>query len=155
MFRADYEIQYYQNYIEACLKKEQTYMREYLYSAYYAIAIHYCVKYQRFAPVYFPTLLEFCEKKEVREEIEELQRKYYNTADLLSTGNGTDYKRKMANSIPVLRNEIIDNFLLETLMNTEEWKNKSYGQEQKDSVDQIISIIINSLQRPVVKNVNE
>ncbi len=155
MCQVDYEVSYYKNYIENCLIKEETFMREYLYSCYYAIAIQYCVEYQRFAPVYFPTLLGFCKNKEVRAAIEQLQKGYYHTADILYNKSEEEYTRKMANSITVNRNEVIDSYLLETLSKVELWKKKKQLQQADDSVEQIISIIIDSLQRPLVRGVND
>lgn len=155
MCQVDYEICYYKNYIEKCLNKEEIFMREYLYSCYYAIAIQYCAEYQRFAPIYFPTLLVFCKDKKVREAIEQLQNEYYHTADELLGRDGEEYTRKMANNITVNRNRAIDNFLFETLSKADTWKEKNHLQKKDDGVEQIISIIIDSLQRPLVRGVND
>lgn len=154
MFQKNYELIYYKNYIEKCLSKEPPFLREYLYSSYYAIAMLFCMKYNRFAPVYFPTLLEFCENERVKIEIKKLNNMYYSETMKFFEKKENFFERKLANGILTFRNEIIDEFLSSTLLTAEIVFSSEAEKNDADYVENIINIIIDSLSRPKVKDVN-
>lgn len=153
MFVPEYEIQYYRNYILKAQKKEPMMIREYLYSAYYALAIEYCLKHNRFAPVYFKSLLAMCMNERLEKTILELERGYYElVAKAINSGKG--YERKMADLFSTYRNDIIDNFLNEVLAKTEKYQCNDFRGIEVNYVGEIIEIILDSLKRPEVKDIN-
>lgn len=154
MFIKEYEIQYYRNYIQNTLKKSPVMLREYLYSSYYALAIQYCIKHEKFAPVYFRTLLAMCNNEKIEDAILKLEKRYYSSV-AEKVQEGKLYERKMANSISVEKSSIIDNFLEEILKSTEVYYCDKIKENGKDYVERIISIILDSLNRPIVKDINE
>ncbi len=154
MFVSEYEIAYYRQYICNALNKSSMRVREYLYSVYYALAIEYCMKYNRFAPVYFKSLFVLCKDEKLRHAILKLEESYYNSvAEQMEAGK--KYERKMANLFCINRNEIIDHFLEKVLEKTEGKNPNSYREKGEDCIDGIIEIIFNSLERPIVKGVND
>ncbi len=154
MFIPEYEIQYYRNYIANAKKKDPLMIREYLYAAYYALAIEYCLKYNRFAPVYFKPLLAMCMNQRLEKAIRELERGYYESVTK-ALNKGMGYERKMTDSFSAYRNSIIDDFLNEALVKTEKFQGKDFRVIEIDYVGEIIEIILDSLKRPEVKNVND
>lgn len=154
MFIPEYEIQYYRNYIANAKKKDPLMIREYLYAAYYALAIEYCLKYSRFAPVYFKPLLAMCMNQRLEKAIRELERGYYESVTK-ALNKGMGYERKMTDSFSAYRNSIIDDFLNEALVKTEKFQGKDFRVIEIDYVGEIIEIILDSLKRPEVKNVND
>lgn len=155
MFQKSYEIQYYRNYITKCLQRKPCRLREYFYSCYYLIAIQYCLEYNRFPPIYFPTLLEYCKDDELKVEIERLKKEYYETSEEMYRQNPAAYKRKMANYITVERNETVDKKLINILDSTKEYECLQKNPKTKDYVEDIIEIIFDSFRPPIVKDVNE
>ena len=61
----------------------------------------------------------------------------------------------MANAISVERNRVIDCFLQDVLKRTEKYCDSGVQSSKKDYVDAIIDIIIGSLKRPIVRDVND
>ncbi len=154
MFVKSYEVSYYRKYIENCMKKKEPLLREYLYSAYYAIAIQYCIERDKFAPIYFPTILKLCDNQSMEIEIKKLENRYYEETNQLIKENRQGYKRKMSNLICVSKNEIIDSYIEEVLDMSKKYQNTKVVQSDKDYVEDIIDIVIKSLMRPTVKDVN-
>lgn len=154
MYIAKYEIQYYRNYIEKALKRNSVLLREYLYSAYYALAIEYCIQNNRFAPVYFKSLLALCDKEEITMAILDMEKKYYD-AIAEKIRQGLTYERKMADYFCVDNNDLIDCFLQDIMVKAERYCNNNVESGKKDYVDAIIDIIIGSLKRPLVRDVND
>ncbi len=155
MFRIDYEIGYYRNYIEKCLSRPNILMREYLYSAYYALAIQYMERHDTFAPYYFDTILAFCENKELAEHILRKKDEYYILTNEMVRNPKNTYKRKMANFLQCERDGIIDRLLYSVLDSTKEYKNMEFKEKGRDYVNQIIEVALNAFDRPTVKSVNE
>ena len=114
----------------------------------------FCIKYNRFAPVYFPTLLEFCENEEVKGEIKKLNNMYYTETMNFLEKKENFFERKVANRILTSRNEIIDEFLFNTLSTAEIASSSEARKNDADYIENIINIIIDSLSRPKVKDVN-
>lgn len=154
MFVGQYEIAYYRNYICNALNKSPLRLREYLYSAYYALAIEYCIKFNRFAPVYFKSLLVLCEDDKLENRILDLEKKYYKmTAEKLESGE--TYERKMSNSLNVEHDSVIDDFLEMVLEKTKKDYEGNVNIGKEKYVDGIIGIILDSLKRPIVRGVND
>lgn len=99
LFDGESEISYYRSYITKAFTRDKLYMREYLYSAYYALAIEYCMKRKTFAPVYFPTLLLFDGDNDLYDEIKSLTKDYYCKTDLYIKENTNFFRRKMGNGL--------------------------------------------------------
>ena len=153
MFIPEYEIQYYRNYIVNAKKKDPLMIREYLYAAYYALAIEYCLKYNRFDPVYFKTLLKMCKYQELKAAIIKLEKKYYESvANTLSSGE--KYKRKMGDYFNTHRDNVIDCFLEKVLAETAGYSCSDVIKNTSDCVSGILDIIFGSLHRPIVKGIN-
>lgn len=156
MFCPEWEMEYYINYIERCLNAEQLKMREYLYSAYYGHSLEYIIKNKRFAPVYFPTLLSFCENEELYKNILSLKDKYYDSMWELVEKPESNYKRKMANAVLCEHDSVIDKYLLNVLEESKAERTllKSRMDKKIDKVEAMIEMISDSLCRPEVKDVN-
>lgn len=154
MFVAEYEIQYYRDYILKSQSKKPVRFREYLYSVYYALAIEYCLKHQKFAPVYFKTLLAMCSQEDLVRNILRLEDEYYSSVSE-AIRCGKKYERKMANLFSCDNNIIIDAFINDILKQTEVFKGENVQRGKADYVDEIINIILGSLNRPTIKGVND
>ena len=152
MFVPEYEVRYYRNYILQAINKSPVMLREYLYSVYYALSMDYGIQNHRFAPVYFKSLLALCDD-DLTGTILELEKRYYESAAEIESEDV--YKRKMANAISVERNRVIDCFLRDVLKRTEKYCDIGVQSSKKDYVDAIIDIIVGSLKRPVVRDVND
>lgn len=155
MFIPEYEIQYYRNYIIKNKKKDNVMIREYLYSAYYALAIEYCMEYFRFPPVYFKSLLAMCNDNKLRNAIINLEQEYYSVIDDELRKN-KNYQRKMGDFILAKSdNYIIDHFIDKILIKSEHYDKGNLENSNENYVDSIINIVLDSLQRPIVKDVND
>ena len=154
MFVPEYEIQYYRNYILRAREKKPMRIREYLYSAYYALAIEYCLKHNKFAPVYFKTLLAMCSQENLVRSILDLEEKYYRSVSE-AISHGEKYERKMADLFCTDNDEIVDAFINDTLTKVEEYRCENVSNNRTDYVDEMIEIIFGSLDRPVVRGVND
>ncbi len=153
MFIAEYEIQYYKGYIQRALKKDPVMIREYIYSIYYALAIEYCMEKNRFAPVYFKSLLAFCNDPNLKSVIVDLETEYYDSAKEIEMG--INFKRKAADILSIKRNEFIDGFLENVLVRAERYHYNNVKTCRKDYVDAMINIVFDSLERPKVKDIND
>lgn len=156
MYNENYEIAYYRDYIMNCLSKKAVLLREYIYSAYYGLAIEYCMRYHKFAPIYFPTLLNFCDDNELKKAIIELTNKYdYVTYKAVSNSSNC-YVRKMTNCIETENSEIIDAFLHSILSKSQNFHPdfESSGIE-KNYVRDILDILYSSMNPRRVKGVND
>lgn len=153
MFVPEYEIQYYRNYILRAREREPMRAREYLYSAYYALAIEYCLKYNKFAPVYFQSLLATCRNENLVKAILKLQESYYESAtETLNLEK--KYERQSVANFRTYRDSIIDDYLSEVLVKTEKYSCDVFCRPEHDYINEIIDIINDSLTRPEVKDVN-
>lgn len=155
MFILDYEINYYRNYIKKSFVKETLLLREYLYSVFYAISIQYCYKYHRIAPVYFPTLLEFCNDNVLKRKIESLFSEYLEKNQREIEIKGKNFTRKMTNQVESERSYVIDCFLKKILDETTIYDSVNMKNVSKSHVDKIVKIVLESLNPHVVKDVNE
>ncbi len=112
------------------------------------------MKNHRFAPVCFETLLALCDDEILCNAILKIQEKYYGSVtDKINMDKS--YERKMTNTITVDRDGIIEDFLHDVLQNSERYDGRSMLETDIDYVDEMIEIILGSLKRPVVKDVNE
>lgn len=155
MFLPEYEIQYYRNYILRNLKKDNVMIREYLYSAYYALAIEYCMEHFRFPPVYFKSLLAMCNNDKLKDAIINLEQEYYNAIEE-EMRISKHYERKMGDYIHAKTDSVvIDDFIDKILIKSEHYSVGDVENSRENYVDRIINIVLDSLQRPVVKDVND
>ncbi len=154
MFIPEYEIQYYRDYILKAQAKKPIRIREYLYSAYYALAIEYCLKHHRFAPVYFKSLLAMCDREELAKSIVCLEKTYHRSVSE-AINCGEKYERKMSNLFCTENDEMIDTYINNILKISGECNCGNAQGSRTDYVDEIIEIILGSLDRPVVKGVND
>lgn len=154
MYNEAYEIYYYRTYILNCITKDEILLREYIYSTFYGIAINYCLVYHKFAPIYFPSLINFCDKK-LLSTVHLLLEKYYNITDTFIKRNKEQYKRKMTNSIIVdERFPEIDSFLVNIVEKTERFKNVRFNKIDNDYVYKMAELLTNSMRHVRIKDVN-
>ena len=142
MFVLEYEIQYYRNYILSMQNKDSVMLREYLYAAYYALAMEYCIKNNRFAPVYFKTLLSLCRNEELAKAVLKLEEDYYSF-DLSEVESG-NYERKMMAQRKTVRNDVIDGFLRQIVDQTQNYEGKM-PKSGTDYRGKVVEIILDAL----------
>lgn len=109
------QVAYYKHYIENCYNEpaseNKLFLREYCYSSYYAMAINFCMDYNKFPPIDFNTLVCFCRDKAYQDRVKELTDRYYDQSRHYTLDNMEKFEMKMANLLETERDEIIDEYI--------------------------------------------
>ena len=144
MFVLEYEIQFYRNYILNVLNTSKVTMKKYLYCVYFALAIEYCIKRNRFAPIYSKSLLAMCDNEKLKEAIITSEMKYYSLMnDKIKSGQ--QFERKMTSRLSAERNSVIDSFINEVLHKTEGYCTDNIKIENINYIEAIIDIVLESV----------
>lgn len=144
MFIPEYEIQFYCSYIQKAIKKKSVSLKEYLCSIYYALAIEYTIKHNRFAPIYFRSLLATCNDDKLKNAIFCLEKRYYDFANE-KIKEGQYFERKMTILSIADRVDIIDNYIMEVLTKALTYNSDHVKINQRFYADKIIALILNAI----------
>lgn len=144
LFNLEYEIQYYRDYILKIMKKDKVKLKEYLFSAYYALAMQYCICHHRFAPIYFKTLLATNRNDELESAILSLEQEYYHVMDV-TIRTGDEFERKMTSEVYVKKNNVIEEFLAKVLAETEKYCKGTHSKQDEYYSEKIVEIVLDSV----------
>lgn len=144
LFDLEYEIQFYRNYILKRIGKDKVTLKEYLFSAYYALAMEYCICHRRFAPVYFKTLLATNRDEELRSAILNLEQEYYHAMDA-AIKTGGEFERKMTSAIQAKKNGVIEELLAKVLAETEQYCKGTHPKQSEGCIEKIVDIVLDSV----------
>ena len=95
-----------------------------------------------------------CSQEDLVRNILRLEDEYYSSVSE-SIRCVKKYERKIYNLFSFDNNIIIDAFINDILKQTEVFKGENVQRGKADYVDEIINIILGSLNRPTIKGVND
>lgn len=153
IFNIEYELDFYRKYIQNTFSRKELRLREYMNSAYYALAIEYILNNNTFAPIYFPTLLMLCKDQQLKIEIKKITDDYYQLTNKYIKEE--QFSRQMGSNVLYQGNDLVSGYI-ETIMEKVNGFIKEYNENHKEGNNtyDIVQFMIDEIENRPVRDVS-